>query len=431
MGEASDLPPEGIHLLRLDDIPPDLKRWFEPLANPQQAQDGSYASMAKKALSRPSLMLTVTTRKEKQSGLDTANFDKEVRWSEAPPSAEIAKLFKLDPKTISSVQLDKDGKKLRIFLTTTIAPENTNIKVEGWDYRIFPTAINGFDNIAFVQQHEFCPVAEGEAEEMMMKMFCNHYFKNPSEQLHLKKGTMWRRTPKGYKNVKGTWITATDKLIKNMVSEHIHLCTKGYPLPLTRLFTPWQEKVKQKQKKAGTVADPAAVVNGDSDSPAVADPAAVVNGDNPSATPRQKRNRDDRTKTPENGASPSDQQGQTNKRRYSNPQDPAIASSSNSKGNNAVQPATPKSPAITRNGTSQGTPTTGITGWLANQTPSSGKNGRKRSSSAQGQGLPKYAPNQLKFTPNIPPPPSSETGADQQPPGEVDGGSTGSQSDDE
>lgn len=53
MGEASDLPPEGIHLLRLDDIPPDLKRWFEPLANPQQAQDGSYASMAKKSALAP------------------------------------------------------------------------------------------------------------------------------------------------------------------------------------------------------------------------------------------------------------------------------------------------------------------------------------------------------------------------------------------
>ena len=209
------------HLLRLEEVPPDLKKWFEPLVEPQHAPDGSYASRARRALLRPSLMLTITARRERQGNLDVENFDKEIKWVETPTNEEMAKLLRVETTLISSVQLDKDGRKLRVFLSSTIAPDNTNIKTEGWDYRIFPTAINGFDNIAFIQQHEAYPIVDGEAEVELNKMFCGYYFENLPEELVAKTGTMWHRTPKGYKNVKGTWITSSDKLIKKPVSERL------------------------------------------------------------------------------------------------------------------------------------------------------------------------------------------------------------------
>jgi len=403
MSERSDSPPEDFHLLRLEEVPPDLKKWFEPLVEPQHALDGSYASRARRAILRPSLMLTLTARKEKHPNLDVSNFDKEVRWNEAPSAEEMAKLLKIDSTSISSVQLDKDGRKLRVFLTSTIAPENTNIKTEGWDYRIFPTAINGFDNIAFIQQHEAYPIVDGEAEVELNKMFCGYYFENLSEELVTKTGTMWRRTPKGYKNVKGTWITSSDKLIKKPVSEHVHLCTKGYPLPLTRLFTPWQERVKQKTKNAkiGTNA------SANSESVTI-----------PPVTPlRQKRNREERSKTPENGASPSGQQSQPPKRRQSSPPMPAIASSSGATETPALQPATVEPPTTTHDETPIATYGNGIKSWLASQTPLKGTKGQTIPKST----TPKYVPNQKTFLPIIPATPPSNTGASQQPPVEANG----------
>lgn len=227
---------ESFLTLSREDVPTELLQRFI-----DATETGQWAKIASKQI-RSRLLYTVTARSVRIIPTirdPKTKHQEEKRWVSAPTKEEAALLLEIDPACVDQVLLAEDGNKLRISLNRTIAPTFTHRKEETWDLRVFPTVLNGFNNLAFIQT-----IRKIQDDDHQVAKFLTTKWFEGQEQIAITDGSMWRPTKNGNQNVQGKWIVSNEPLRPTPAARVIYYEDKA----LARIHTPWEDPSKPKKR---------------------------------------------------------------------------------------------------------------------------------------------------------------------------------------
>lgn len=157
----------------------------------------------------------------------------------------MATFLETPSSNIEDIRRSKDNAKIHVTLFEPHIPQETHIREEKWDLRVFPMAINGTQKIAFIKAGE---MVDPEGEELLTTYLINTWTQG-GDSLRIQRGRKWvKASPNSRQldHVHGLWLIS-DKTI--VLKEGVPAIVDFHDLHLGELIPTWELESKKKREK--------------------------------------------------------------------------------------------------------------------------------------------------------------------------------------